>query len=91
MAMTTPLRVGVVGGGAIGAVICRALDDGTVAAKLVGLCEVDEQRAAQLVGSLQQPVPVLSLEALADAADLVVEAVGKSAVRASTTKSSEFG
>ncbi len=89
--MTTPLRIGVVGGGAIGATICRALDDGTVPAKLVGLCELDEARAAELLGSLTRPVPALALAPLADASDLVVEAVGKSAVRAIVTAAIERG
>ncbi len=75
--MHTRLRIGVVGTGAIGATICRAIDDGTVPATLVGVCETDEARREAVLAGLTQRVPVLSLDSLAGAADVVVEAVSK--------------
>jgi aspartate dehydrogenase len=73
--MSEPLRVGVVGAGAIGATIARAVDAGRVpGCVLVGLCEVDAGKRDALRASLAQPVPALDLPALCQAAQVVVEA-----------------
>lgn len=74
--MTKRLRVGVVGAGAIGAVICRAIDSGDVEVELVGVCEVDDARRTALLESLSQPVPAFDLEALCARCQLVIEAAG---------------
>ncbi|MBI5834614.1 MAG: aspartate dehydrogenase [Armatimonadetes bacterium] len=72
--MASPLKIGLVGAGAIGAAIARAVDSGDVPGQLVGLCELDDARREALLGSLGQPVPSLDLAALCAASDVVVEA-----------------
>ncbi|MBI2299088.1 MAG: aspartate dehydrogenase [Armatimonadetes bacterium] len=71
------LRIGIVGAGAIGGRICRALDSGEVpGAALAGLCEVDEAKRRSVLDGLQHPPPSSATPAeLAAACDLVVEAV----------------
>src|ERR1035438_7266173 len=71
-----PLRVGVVGAGAIGAVLCRALDRGELAARLVRLWEVDATRREALLATLSTPPPALDLARLGEVAELLVEAAG---------------
>jgi len=74
------LKVGVVGCGTIGSEICRAIDEGLVQAKLVGISDIDLARAECLARSLKTPVPVLSPAELIEASELLVEAASKAAV-----------
>ena len=76
--MADPLKIGVVGAGAIGATIARAVDCGEVPGRLVGICELDEARREALQASLGTRVPELDLDALCAAADVVVEAAAGS-------------
>lgn len=78
--MAEPLRVGIVGAGAIGACLCRALRDGTVSATLSGVCEIDPARRAAL--GLDPAPPFLTLDELADRSDVIVEAAAPGAVEA---------
>ena len=73
------LRLGVVGCGAIGSEIARAIDSGLVRAELVGVHDVRAAAAAELARSLSHPPRVLSLDHLVEAAQLVVEATAKDA------------
>ena len=73
------LKIGVVGVGTIGSEICRAIDDGVVQAKLVGISDVDSARAESLARSLKRSVPVTSLADVIEASDLVVEAASRAA------------
>jgi aspartate dehydrogenase len=76
------LSVGVIGCGTIGSEICRAIDDGRVEAKLVGICELDAAKVAALLRTLAAPVPALSLTELIQSSELIVEAVSKKAAPA---------
>ncbi len=76
--MADPLKIGVVGAGAIGAAIARAVDCGEVPGRLVGICELDDARREALQASLGTRVPELDLDALCAAADVVVEAAAGS-------------
>lgn len=73
------LKVGVVGVGAIGSEICRAIDGGVVQAALVGISDVDSAKAESLARSLKSSVPAMALADLIEASDLVVEAASKAA------------
>jgi aspartate dehydrogenase len=73
------LRVGVVGVGTIGGEICRAIDEGLVRAKLVGIVDIDSAKAKGLARSLKGSVPIMSLADVIEASDLVVEAASKAA------------
>lgn len=67
----TPLRVGVIGAGAIGSVVAAALRDGRVGgAELTGVADP----------AAPEGLPVLGADALIEASDLVVEAAGQRAL-----------
>ena len=71
------LRVGVIGCGTIGGEICLAIDSGLVQAELVGIYDVVAAVSERVARRLRQAPPVLSQEAVIDAADLVVEATSR--------------
>jgi aspartate dehydrogenase len=72
------LRIGVIGCGTIGCEICRAIDSGTVAAELTGICDIDPPKSRALRDSLRHPAPILEVEELIRSAELVVEATHRS-------------
>ncbi len=69
-----PLTVGVVGLGAIGRRVCEALDAGLPGLRLAGVTARTRERAEPVLKCLRTPVPLLSLDELIAAAEVVVEA-----------------
>src|SRR6266446_4723771 len=69
-----PMNVGVVGLGAIGRAVCRALDEGIPGLRLSGATARDREKAERFLKGLRSPAPFLSLDDLIDASGLVVEA-----------------
>ena len=74
------LGIGIVGVGNMGSVIARAIDRTEIPASLVGVADLDVQRAENLVATLERKPPVLSVDDLADVSDLVVETAGPKAL-----------
>ncbi len=72
--------IGIVGAGSMGSVIAHAIDRAEIPASLVGVTDLDSQRAEKLAGTLEGKPPVLSVDDLADASDLVVETAGPAAL-----------
>jgi len=68
------MEVGVVGLGAIGRQLCRALDEGITGLHLAGATARDRQKAESFLKSLGSPAPFLPLDQLVRASDLVIEA-----------------
>src|SRR5712691_85175 len=68
------MNVGIVGLGAIGRAVCRALDEGIPGLKLAGATARDSEKAERFLKGLRSPAPFLSLDDLIQASDLVVEA-----------------
>jgi aspartate dehydrogenase len=68
------MDVGIVGLGAIGRALCRALDDGIPGLRLAGATARDREKAERFLKGLRSPVPFLALDDLIDASSLVVEA-----------------
>src|SRR5437762_14314231 len=68
------MNVGVVGLGAIGRAVCRALDGGLPGLRLSGATARDREKAERFLKGLRSPAPFLSLDDLIDASGLVVEA-----------------
>jgi aspartate dehydrogenase len=66
-------RVAVAGLGAIGEKVARWLDTQAEGLDLVGVSARDRQKAEAKLAGFQHPVPLLPLDALAEAADIVVE------------------
>jgi len=73
------LKIGVIGCGTIGGEICKAVDGGLVQAALVGVSDIDRDKAASVVAVLGNAVPVLAPAEVIAAADLVVEATSGAA------------
>lgn len=71
------MKIGIIGCGAIGGEICKAIDGGVVEAELVGISDVDQAKATALSQGLTKSAPILSQAALIEASELVVEAVSK--------------
>jgi aspartate dehydrogenase len=69
------LRIGIIGCGAIGGEICRAIDRGAVETDPVGVSDIDPSKALALAHGLRKPPPLLSPVEVIEAAELVVEAV----------------
>jgi len=68
------MDVGIVGLGAIGRALCRALDDGIPGLRLAGATARDREKAERFLKGLRFSVPFLALDDLIDASSLVVEA-----------------
>ncbi len=77
-----PLKVGLVGCGAIGAEIAKAIDTGVIDADLVAVCDHNPATAADLIKSLQHKPVKARLEDLVSLSDVVVEAASQKAVPA---------
>src|SRR5262247_2146281 len=68
------MDVGIVGLGAIGRQLCRALDEGIPGLRLTGATARDRAKATDFLKSLSSPAPFLSLDELIAASGLIVEA-----------------
>ncbi len=77
-----PIKIGLVGCGAIGAEIAKAVDSGALDARLVAVCDHNPETAAALIDSLQHKPARLKLEELVSLSDVVVEAASQKAVPA---------
>ncbi|MDD1734823.1 MAG: aspartate dehydrogenase [Methanothrix sp.] len=76
------VKIGLIGCGAIGAEIARALDRGRIDATLVAVCDHNPETASALIESLEHKPIKARLEELVDLADVVVEAASQKAVPA---------
>ncbi|MFQ5839280.1 MAG: aspartate dehydrogenase [Candidatus Methylomirabilales bacterium] len=75
------LKVGIVGIGVIGRAITRAVDRGEVpGVRIVGLCARRPDLASAFLKTLREPPRLCPLDALAEEANLVVEAAGQAAL-----------
>jgi len=74
------LKIGLVGCGAIGLEIARAIDRGEVEAELVAVFDRNGDRARELLKGLRGKPRLLELEELVEGSDIVVEAASQRAV-----------
>lgn len=77
-----PIKIGLVGCGAIGAEIARAVDRGAMDASLVAVCDHNPATAVALIDSLEHKPVKARLDELVSLSDLVVEAASQRAVPA---------
>jgi aspartate dehydrogenase len=75
-----PLRVGILGVGAIGRTLASALDRGRPGAVLVGIADQDRAMAERVVASLAHAAPIHSVDELVQQSDLIVEAASQAAL-----------
>jgi aspartate dehydrogenase len=85
------MRVGIVGLGAIGRAVCRALDEGIPGLHLAGATARDREKAERFLKSLTSPAPFLPLDDLIAASDLVVEASTQAHLQEIAPKTLEAG
>ena len=77
-----PLKIGLVGCGAIGTEIAKAIDGGEIDADLVAVCDHNPATANALIDSLNKKPIRARLEDLVHLSELVVEAASQKAVPA---------
>ena len=75
------LKIGVIGCGAIGAQICRAIDSGSINARLAAIYDRSAQHCEMLLESLHNKPSISSPAELVSRADIVVECASQAAVR----------
>lgn len=74
------LRIGIVGCGAIGRAILKAVDGGRLSLAVAGVTSRTERSARDFLSTLRNPPPYLDLATLIERSDLVVEAAGGAVV-----------
>lgn len=72
--------IGIVGCGAIGRALLKAVASGMILPRIAGVTSRSEQNARAFLATLTIPVPYLSLEDLIATSDLIVEAAGGAVV-----------
>ena len=68
--------IGIVGCGAIGKALIRAVENGCLAVRVAGVTSRTENSAREFLAGFKDPPPYLSLTELIAASDLIVEAAG---------------
>lgn len=75
------LKIGVIGCGAIGTEICKAVDAGIIEAKLAAIYDRSAGRCEGVIASLKNKPEITSLHELISKSDVVVECASQQAVR----------
>jgi aspartate dehydrogenase len=75
------LKIGVIGCGAIGVQICRAIDTGFINAKLCAIYDRNAQHSENLFKSLNKKPLISSPAELIQKADIVIECASQAVVR----------
>ena len=78
--------IGIVGCGAIGKALVRAVEDGKLAVRIAGMTSRTENSAREFLAHFKNPPAYLSLDDLVAASDLLVEAAGGHVVAALARK-----
>jgi aspartate dehydrogenase len=78
---STTRQVGVVGLGAIGQALARAIDGGRIAMELAAASELDEAKAVAFLKTLKRPPALVVLEDLIARSELVIEATTQAALQ----------
>jgi aspartate dehydrogenase len=68
--------IGIVGCGAIGKALVRAVEDGKLLVRVAGVTSRTEKSAREFLAGIKNPPPYLALDELIGVSDLVVEAAG---------------
>jgi aspartate dehydrogenase len=77
-----PLKsIGIVGCGAIGQALLKAVGNGSLAVLIAGVTSRTEKSAREFLSNFENPPPYLPLRELIAAADLIIEAAGGSVVQ----------
>ncbi len=74
------MKIGVVGCGAIGSVLCKFIDEELKNAELTAICDIDKSKSQNLLKSLKKKPLITDIDNLIKKSELVVEAVSPSIV-----------
>ncbi len=74
--------IGIVGCGAIGKALLKAVEAGRLAVRVAGVTSRTEKSAREFLSTLREPPPYLDRKQLIAASDLIIEAVGQTVVPA---------
>lgn len=85
------VNIGLVGCGAIGAEIAKAVDRGAIEARMVAVCDHNPKTASELIDSLEHKPVKARLDELVSLSDIVVEAASQKAVPAVSRAALENG
>ena len=75
------MKVGIAGLGTIGLVVARAIDESFEELELIGVTVRDADKAHSRMAEFKNPPPVMDVQELAEAADIIVECVPKESFR----------
>lgn len=75
------MKIGVIGCGAIGSVLCKFIDEELKGSQLVAICDIDKAKAEKLSKSLKSRPLVTDMASVIDKTDIVIEAVSPSIIR----------
>ncbi len=75
------MRIGVIGCGAIGSVLCRFIDKKLKDSKLVAICDTDKEKAKALQKNLINKPEITNIDGVIKKSDIVVEAVNTSIIK----------
>lgn len=75
------VKLAIIGCGAIGTEICKAIDKGVINAELAGIYDRNREHCKKLLSSLNNKPEILPPEELISRADVVVECASQEAVR----------
>lgn len=75
------LKIGIIGCGAIGEQICKAIDTGMINAELVAVYDRSKEHCERLHGLLKHKPEITSPDELISRADIIVECASQAAVR----------
>src|SRR3989339_33075 len=75
------MKIGVIGVGAIGSVLCKFIDKELKDSQLVAICDIDRKKAEDLVKSLKSKPEITGIDHLIKKTDIVIESVNTSIVR----------
>ena len=75
------LKIGVIGCGAIGAEICKAIDTGIIDARLVAIYDRSMEHCEKMIGKLENKPRISNIPELIKSVDIVVECASQAAVR----------
>lgn len=87
--MQNTLKIGIVGCGAIGTILAKAIDKGIKKARVVALDDIIEKNARTLKSNLSSDPEISSLDNLIERSDLVIECAHKTAVKEIVSKTLE--
>jgi len=74
------MKIGIIGCGAIGSVLCKFIDK-KLNAKLIAICDVDKEKIKKLKKSLKNKPIITNIDGVIKKSDIVVEAVSPSIVK----------